>query len=108
MPRINRAAQFAPFNSLRDLPEAIYKSEMINEKSLKPCIDEQTSIKISNNLMNMTKNNNVYLKYFFDGYQYEYTGKLKIDYETQTIVFESKKISIKCILDLDIIGDLTY
>ena len=108
MPRINRAAQFAPFNSLRDLPEEIHKSEKINEKSSKSEVDEQTSTKISNNLMNVDKNSEVYIKYFFDGFNYEYTGKIKIDFEKQQVVFQKKKIPIIDILDLDIIGDIKY
>ena len=106
MPRINRAAQFAPFNSLRDLPDEIRKSERANEKSSKSEVDEQTSIKISNNLINIDKNSEVYIKYFFDGFNYEYTGKIKIDFEKQLVVFAKEKLPIKNILDLDIIRNL--
>ena len=108
MPRINRASQFAPFNSLRDLPDSISGIEKENEKTSKNDVDEQTSIKISNNLMNLNKSSSVYLRYFFDGYVYEYFGKIKIDFEKQIIVFDKIKLPIKNILDLDIIGELTY
>ena len=108
MPRINRAVQFAPFNSLRDLPDEIHKSEKTSEKGEKRDVDEQTSNKISDNLMSIDKNSEVYIKYFYEGFEREYIGRIKIDFEKQQIIFEKQKIPIIDLLDLDIIGDFKY
>jgi len=45
MPRINRAAQFAPFDALKDLHDALKLEECKHEEKLKDPINKKNSNK---------------------------------------------------------------
>lgn len=97
MPREKRASQFAPFDALKGLSEALRLVEYEREKVVKGEVNEETAQKISSILSEVDENTMLDLIYFEDGYQKQYKGKIKID------IFERKikLISINKTIQLD-------
>lgn len=101
MPRINRAAQFAPFNALRGLSHALKMKEYEQEKRVKGDLAEEQIIKISACILSLSKNDIVFLKYFKDGYEKTITGKAKLFVEDQYLVIENETVKFDNIIDID-------
>ena len=64
MPRINRAAQFAPFDSLKGLQEALRLKEFEHEKVAKGELSEEDAEKISHTLSTLKKKDFVTVTYY--------------------------------------------
>ena len=103
MTRQNRAKQFAPFEALKGLREALRMKEYEHERIEKGDIQEEKALEISNTLLSIKKTDEVWVKYFEDGHNKEISGKAKIDFESQKIEIFLKKIDFFDILDLKII-----
>ena len=69
MPREKRAAQFAPFDALKGLSEALRLVEYQREKIEKGEVNEETAQKISNILNEIDENTKLSIVYFEDGYK---------------------------------------
>lgn len=103
MPRENRAAQFAPFDALKGLQDALRYAEYEHERTQKGDISQEQSEKISNTLLQVEKNTIVSLKYFHDGYNKTYKGRISIDVYKQEITTADKLIiPFDNLLDIDI------
>ena len=85
MPREKRAAQFAPFDALRGMREALAMSEYEHERKVKGDVSEETAEKISAIINELEKGTIVKAKYFDDGYDKEYIGTIKVDVFEQTV-----------------------
>ena len=105
MPRAQRAAQFAPFDALKGLHEALRIVEYNHERTVKGDITDEQSKKISDNLLRLDKNSIVKMVYFVDGHNFNYTGKIKLEIEKQTISFDKKSINLNDLVDLEIIEE---
>ena len=97
MPREKRAAQFAPFDALKGLSEALRLVEYQREKVEKGEVNEETAQKISNILNEIDSETKVKIVYFCDGYNKEYSGKIKLDIFERTI----KLLKINKVISLD-------
>lgn len=104
MEREKRAKQFAPFDALNGLKEAIRLKEYEHEAKIKKELSEDIISKISNNMKLIDKKTIVKIKYYDNGYEYEYTGPVKLDIIELIIEIKDKIISFNNILDLDIIA----
>lgn len=100
MPRIKRASQFAPFDALKGLQEAIKLKDYEHERVEKREISEEKAKKISDILICLTKNDILTVKYFDDGYYKTIQGKAKLLIETQQIQVDGISISLDNIQDL--------
>ena len=104
MPRQNRAPQFAPFDALKGLHEALRLAEYEHERIVKGEISEEQAEKISTVLQQVNKNTKVKLKYFYDGYERTFEGKIRVDVYEQIIEFGGKKYNLDCLLDIEILN----
>ena len=102
MPRDKRAAQFAPFDALKGLNEALRLAEYEHDRIEQGEISEEQAEKISTALQQIDKNTKVKIKYFYDGHERIFEGKIKVDVYEQTIEFGGKKYNLDCILDIEI------
>ena len=102
MPREKRASQFAPFDALKGLREALRLVEYEREKIEKGEVNEETAQKISNILNELDENTILDLIYFEDGYQKEYKGRIKLDvYEQKIKLLKlNKTIMLDDLLDI--------
>jgi len=102
MPREKRASQFAPFDALKGLREALQLVEYEREKIEKGEVNEETAQKISNILNELDENTELDLIYFEDGYQKEYKGRIKLDvYEQRIKLLKiNKTIMLDDLLDI--------
>lgn len=104
MPREKRAAQFAPFDALAGMREALAMVEYEHEKMIKGDISEDSAEKMSTIIAELENDTIVKLKYFDDGYEKEYVGQIAVDVYQQTIklVQENKIIELDNLLDMDL------
>ena len=104
MSREKRAAQFAPFDALKGLQEALRMVEYEQERKAKGDVDEETANKISSIINELEKNDVVKVKYFDDGYDKEYQGKIRVDVYEQVVklVDINKTIKLEDLMDLDL------
>lgn len=102
MPREKRASQFAPFDALKGLREALQLVEYERERIEKGEVNEETAQKISNILNELDENTELDLIYFEDGYQKEYKGRIKLDvYEQKIKLLKiNKTIMLDDLLDI--------
>ena len=102
MPREKRASQFAPFDALKGLREALRLVEYEREKIEKGEVNEETAQKISNILNELDENTILDLIYFEDGYHKEYQGRIKLDvYEQKIKLLKiNKTIMLDDLLDI--------
>lgn len=103
MPRINRAAQFAPFDALKGLQDALRIVEYEHDKITKGELSEESAKQISDVMLKLEKNSIVKLKYIFDGYEKEYVGKIKLNTQNQTILIEKQTLPFDNIRSLELI-----
>ena len=103
MRREDRAKQFAPFDALKGLHEALKMKEYEHDRVAKGDISEEKILEISQVLQQIDKHTLIEVEYFFDGYRKTIKGKAIIDIPFQTLKFDRKIISFDDILDIKII-----
>ncbi len=100
MSRQNRAKQFAPFDALKGLQNALrvkeYQAEMIQKGELQ----EEKINEISNILINCDKNTKAKVVFFEEGHNKEISGNIKPIFEEQILEVSGKKIKFENILDI--------
>jgi hypothetical protein len=102
MNRINRAAQFAPFDALKGLKEALKIKEYEHDKMFKGDLSEEKITKISNILLNNQKEK-CKVTYFNNGYYNNIEGVLLLLVEKNSIEIGGKVISLDDIFDIDVL-----
>ena len=103
MSNADRARQFLPFDAQAGLREALKIKEYEHERTEKGDISEDLMNKISDNMMNITDENIVKIKYFYDGYYKYENGRCHIDYDNMRIIINDIKIDFDSIFDLEIL-----
>ena len=103
MNRRDRAKQFAPFDALKGLREALRLKEYKHERLTKSDINEETVNKISENIKKLEKKTIVRAKYYDDGYYKNYEGTIKVDVINQEVKMGIIRIPLGDLVDLDII-----
>ena len=94
MPRINRAAQFAPFDALKGLNNAFMLKVYEHEKSLQGELLEDEIMEISNTLKSLKSGDYIEATYFFDGYYKTISGKTKLLFDENSILIDNQKIKL--------------
>jgi len=107
MPREQRAKQFAPFDALKGLQEAIRLKEYEQERIQKGDISEERAEEISNLLIRLNKNDLCEITYFEDGHNKKIEGMTQLIIEEQCIKVETLKKPLKIKLD-DIVDIINY
>ena len=100
MPRSQRAKQFAPFDALKGLREALKLKEYENERKEKGDLSEEKILELSNTLSNIDKEKIYQILYFYDGYNQKISGKIKLDLEYNQIIVNNQKLNLDAILDI--------
>ena len=100
MPRAMRAKQFAPFDALKGLQDALRLKEYQHEKILKGDMTEEKASELSRVLINLQKGDCVLLTYFEDGHEKTVEGALKLLVEENMVQIEKKKISLDQVIDI--------
>ena len=79
MSRQERAKQFAPFDALKGLKEAIMIKEFEHEKISKNEMSEEQVKIISDVLLNLQKNDEVEIEFYRDGHIVRLVGKAQVE-----------------------------
>ena len=85
MSRENRAKQFAPFDALKGLHDALKLKEYEHEKMQKGDLTEDEIAQISAVLLSLNKVDNVEITYFDDGYEKTISGQSKVNLDMQEL-----------------------
>lgn len=101
MSREDRAKQFAPFDALKGLREALYLKEYERNKINKGEVQIETAEKISKILLHLEKGNTLSVTYYSDGYYHKITGTAKLNIENGTLNVSGKNIPMEDIMDID-------
>lgn len=102
MSRQQRAKQFAPFDALKGLQDALRMKEYEHDRIQKSDLPEEKIIQISKTIQEIKKSDTVKIKYFRDGYYKEVSGKAKVDIPFQIIEIDGEKLSFDDLFDLKI------
>lgn len=99
MSRQNRAKQFAPFEALKGLRDALRMKEYEAERVQKGDLQEEKILEISKFLLDYDKKIPIKIKYFEDGHEKVVFGVAKVLYEEQCIKIDGKTVMFSDILD---------
>ena len=102
MPRKDRAKQFAPFDALRGLREAISLEEYKHERCQKGGVSQEKIDEISKTLGDLKKGDVVEVRYFIDGYYKNIKGKVNVDIIKQSLSVDKTVISFEDLFDIKI------
>ena len=94
MPRINRAAQFAPFDALKGLQEALRIKEFEHDKISKSELSEEQAKEISKVLFEFEKGDYLEVTYFKNGYYINEIGSAKLIPEESILKISETEINI--------------
>ena len=100
--RQERAKQFAPFDALKGLQEALRLKEYQHEKIEKGDLQEEKAKEISSALINIQRNDVAFVKYFCDGHVFSERGTIKIKIESGEIEINNKRIKIENLLNIKV------
>ena len=100
MARQDRAKQFAPFDALKGLQEALRMKEYQHERTQKGDLSEEKIEEISKTLLSLEKGNFVFVRYFEDGHYLETEGRCIVDFSQQFIIVGSAKISFDDLVEI--------
>lgn len=103
MSRQDRAKQFAPFDALKGLSNALRIKEYQHERVLKGDISEDQIAEISKTLLNIENSDIVELTYFVDGHEKKEKGYCKINFDENIIEINNKKIIFDYLRKVEII-----
>ena len=100
--RQERAKQFAPFDALKGLQEALRLKEYQHEKIEKGDLQEEKAKEISSALINIQRNDVAFVEYFCDGHVFSERGTIKIKIESGEIEINNKRIKIENLLNINV------
>lgn len=103
--KINRAAQFLPFDSLKGLQEELRRREYVNSKELKRDLSEERQQNISNELLKVKKGSIVRVEYYFDEHYFNIEGKVSVlNVPFKYLIVNDNKILFSDLYDLKVVG----
>lgn len=97
MDRESRAKQFAPFDALRGLHQAIRIKEFEHESVLKGDLSDEQAQNISNVLIGLEHGDIVNAVYYDGKHEYEVSGGVKLYLDENIIKIGEKKIKLEFI-----------
>ena len=100
MSRTDRAKQFAPFDALKGLHEALKVKEYEHEKITKGELSEEKATELSKILINLEKDEILTIKYFKEGHNCIISGKADLDIENRIITIDKTTINLDDIIDI--------
>lgn len=100
MSREDRAKQFAPFDALKGLRDALRLKEYEHERVQKGEIQEEKANEISKTLLSLENGNEATVLYYENGHYLEKTGKVKLIVEEGVLQIDNKKIPIDDLYDI--------
>lgn len=100
MARKDRAKQFAPFDALKGLQDALRLKEYQHERTIKGDIPEEKIEAISKTLLDLEKDEMVEVQYFYDGYYKTLIGKARVDIIEQKLKVNNQIIPFDDITEL--------
>lgn len=100
MPRINRAAQFFPFDALKGLQESLRIKEFEHDKITMSELSEEQAKRLSKILLEFDKGDILEVTYFKDGYYINESGSAKLIPEEGLLVIAEMKIPIDNIYNI--------
>ena len=100
MPRKERAKQFAPFDALKGLQDALRIKEYKHDQIVKGDLSEDQIEEISRVILELKNGDTVQVKYFFDGYLKDINGQVKLDIQDKSIVVENTIIGFDSIMEI--------
>lgn len=92
MPRTDRAKQFAPFDALKGLQEALKIKEYEHDRIVRGELSEDEIKDISKVLSDIEKGDKVSVEFFRDGHSIQLKGVAKIDVFSQKLYVGAFKI----------------
>ena len=101
MSRKDRAKQFAPFDALKGLQDALRLKEYQHERTIKGDIPEEKIEAISKILLDLDKDEMVEVQYFYDGYYKTLIGKARVDIIEQKLKVNNQIIPFDDIVELN-------
>ncbi len=104
MPRINRAAQFAPFDALKGLHEALYLKEQEQEKTTKAELTDEQISTLSSTVLSIENGDEIQVKYFSCGKFLSVIGKARVNLAQRYITVNSKRVVFDDIVDIKILS----
>ena len=94
--KVDRAKQFAPFEALKGLREALVLAEMEHDKKCKIELSEESEKDIQCELVNIVKGDAVRVKWFKEGFYKTILGRIaKIDKCFKYFVIENERIDFE-------------
>lgn len=106
MPRSERAKQFAPFNPLRGLFDALRQKEQEVERISKEEITEEKSQKLTKILQNLNKNMEIEVFFYKNGHIFSEIGFASLDVENGCLCINRTKIKLTDIVDINEINKI--
>lgn len=101
MDRTDRAKQFAPFDALKGLQEALRIKELNHERVQRGDLSEEKAEEMSKIIINLNKNEKVKITYYKEGYYKQAQGQIKIDIEKNRIEIDGLKIDLQDIFEIE-------
>lgn len=102
MPRRQRAKQFAPFDALKGLQDALRVKEFEHERISKGDISEEKVVEISKVLMEIDKNSFVKATYFKNGHYVNVEGNAVLNCAFHKLKVGNVEINFDDLFDLKI------
>lgn len=100
MPRENRAAQFAPFDALKGLSDALRLKEYEAERIEKGEMTEEKAKETSRVLLDYNKGEVLFVTYFDGDKANTIKGAAKIDFGGRTIEICGRRLPFEDVIDL--------
>lgn len=100
MSRADRAKQFAPFDALKGLHEALSVKEYEHERISKGELSEEKANELSKILINLEKDEILTVSYFKEGHNCTISGKSDLDIENKIIKIDKTLINLDDIIDI--------
>lgn len=103
MPRSKRAAQFAPFDALKGLQEALRLKEYEHARVQRGEVSEEDAEKISSILLQLENRDVVKVKYYDsnDEHYHEISGAVKTNFAEGYIEIDKLKLAINDIYEIE-------
>lgn len=101
MNREERAKQFAPFDALKGLQDALRLKEYSHERVKRGDMDEEKMMELSRTLLRIDKNDLVEVLFYKGEHTLKEMGKISlIDYTLQYLKINKRKIIFDDIIDI--------
>ena len=103
MSRADRAKQFAPFDALKGLHDALKIKEYQHDKILRGEMTEEKAAKLSKTLINLQKGDVVKIFYFDDDHGKSVVGTVKLLADENALQIEKTKSSLDLVDDIEMV-----